>query len=77
MVSLTKGFAALDLATGVYTMVASPDTDPRNRFNDGKCDPQYSSLTSSFDFQHSTGGAFGLVPWKMLKLAFPSVVFTS
>eukprot|EP00026_Physarum_polycephalum_P010109 Phypoly_transcript_10260.p1 GENE.Phypoly_transcript_10260~~Phypoly_transcript_10260.p1 ORF type:complete len:288 (+),score=47.43 Phypoly_transcript_10260:227-1090(+) len=40
MVALTKGFASLDLTTGAYTMVASPDTDPRNRFNDGKCDPE-------------------------------------
>jgi len=40
MLSLTKGFASLDLTTGKYTIIASPDADPRNRYNDGKCDPQ-------------------------------------
>ena len=41
MLALHNGLASLDLTTGQYSMVATPDPDPRNRFNDGKCDPQY------------------------------------
>jgi sugar lactone lactonase YvrE len=41
MVALRDGFAALDLDTGTLTMIADPEADkPRNRFNDGKCDPR-------------------------------------
>jgi len=40
LLGLHKGIASFDFETGKYEMIASPDADPRNRFNDGKCDPQ-------------------------------------
>jgi len=40
IVALHNGFAHLDLATEKITFIADPERDiPKNRFNDGKCDP--------------------------------------
>ncbi len=40
MLALKHGFASLDLDTEALTMFDDPEADkPRNRFNDGKCDP--------------------------------------
>jgi sugar lactone lactonase YvrE len=38
--ALHHGFALMDLESGQLTMIHDPEADrPRNRFNDGKCDP--------------------------------------
>lgn len=40
IVALHNGFAHLDLDTEKITFIADPERDiPKNRFNDGKCDP--------------------------------------
>ena len=40
LVALHNGIAAVDLDTGNLSPIADPERDtPRNRFNDGKCDP--------------------------------------
>ena len=40
IVALHNGFASLDLETEKLTFIADPERDiPKNRFNDGKCDP--------------------------------------
>jgi sugar lactone lactonase YvrE len=38
--AMESGFAFLDLDSEALTWIARPDGDPRNRFNDGKCDRQ-------------------------------------
>jgi sugar lactone lactonase YvrE len=41
IVALRDGFHSLDLESGSLTLLANPPRDEsRNRFNDGKCDPQ-------------------------------------
>jgi len=40
MLALRDGFTALDLESGKLTMIVDPEAHlPKNRFNDGKCDP--------------------------------------
>ncbi len=39
MLAVEQGFASLDLETGAVAVVANPEPETGNRFNDGKCDP--------------------------------------
>lgn len=39
MVAVAGGFGAVDLASGLLSIVANPEPETGNRFNDGKCDP--------------------------------------
>jgi len=38
IVAFASGIAFYDLKTGAIDWIARPDTNPRNRFNEGKCD---------------------------------------
>jgi sugar lactone lactonase YvrE len=38
IVAFASGIAFYDLDTGLITWIARPDKNPRNRFNEGKCD---------------------------------------
>jgi len=40
LIAVKHGLASFDLNTGKYDIIARPDADPRNRFNDAKCDNQ-------------------------------------
>lgn len=57
------GFAAFDLASGHLTPIADPERkSPRNRFNDGKCDPagRFWAGTMNMDWQAGQGSLYRL-----------------
>jgi len=52
------GFLRLDPATGEITMLVDPEEElPRNRFNDGKCDPQGRFWAGSISYDRTPGAA--------------------
>jgi len=58
MVSLHRGFGSFDFETGKCTIVANPESDPRTRYNDGKCDPQGRFWAGTLEHEE-TGAALG------------------
>jgi sugar lactone lactonase YvrE len=65
MVAMQHGFAAFDLKTGTLTSWGDPESHlPRNRFNDGKCDPagRFWAGTISLDRQSGAASLYCLDP---------------
>ena len=57
VLALHHGFYAMDLDTGELTLIQQVETDPKIRFNDGKCDPagRFWAGTMSVDKQRGKG----------------------
>jgi sugar lactone lactonase YvrE len=65
MVALQDGFAAFDPQTGALTFWGDPEEHlPRNRFNDGKCDPagRFWAGTISLDRERGAASLYCLEP---------------
>lgn len=65
MLGLHHGFATFDLDTEQLTFWSDPEADqPRNRFNDGKCDPagRFWAGTLSLDRVEGAGSLYRLDP---------------
>jgi sugar lactone lactonase YvrE len=65
MLALHHGFAAFDLQTGAMTPWSDPEHHlPRNRFNDGKCDPagRFWAGTISLDREPGAASLYCLEP---------------
>ena len=65
MLALHHGFAAFDPQTGVLSPGADPEKHlPRNRFNDGKCDPagRFWAGTISLDREPGAASLYCLEP---------------
>jgi sugar lactone lactonase YvrE len=61
MLALQRGFAAFDFRTGELTRWSDPEAHlPRNRFNDGKCDPEgrFWAGTISLDREPCAAGLY-------------------
>jgi sugar lactone lactonase YvrE len=57
MLALGHEFAALDLGTGRLTPWGEPDSNPRDRFNDGKCDPAGRFWAGTINLDRTPGAA--------------------
>lgn len=65
MLAMERGFASMDLTTGAITFWADPEAHlPKNRFNDGKCDPRgrFWAGTISQDRQPGAASLYCLEP---------------
>jgi len=63
MLAMHHGFASFDLDSGTLTTIADPEQHlPRNRFNDGKCDPagRFWAGTVSIDREPHAGSLYCL-----------------
>ncbi len=53
-----QGFIRLDPESGALTRLSDPEADlPRNRFNDGKCDPQGRFWAGTISYDRTPGAA--------------------
>ncbi len=76
MVAMQHGFAAFDLETGTLTPWVDPESHlPRNRFNDGKCDPagRFWAGTISLDRQRGAASLYCLEPDGRVRRRWPDV----
>jgi sugar lactone lactonase YvrE len=64
VLAAARSFLTLDAGSGKSTVIASPDPDPGNRFNDGKCDPRGRLLAGTMDDaeQRDSGSLYSLAP---------------
>ncbi|NLX56551.1 MAG: SMP-30/gluconolactonase/LRE family protein [Planctomycetaceae bacterium] len=76
MVALQHGFAAFDPESGELAFWGDPEQHlPRNRFNDGKCDPagRFWAGTISLDRQQGAASLYCLEPDGRVRTMWPGV----
>jgi sugar lactone lactonase YvrE len=80
IIAVKDGFAALDLETGAVKMLAKVETDlPKNRFNDGKCDPagRFWAGSMAYDFAKGAGSLYCMDTKLHVRKVIPNVTISN